>query len=88
MVQSDEAEFVIVGGRLSHGALGYQNHNGDFVDLPGAATYGFDEALVKAADTALALTATVYVAPLLFGIPDMDNCVTIEPPRYPEVSET
>lgn len=81
MNREDEAAFVVAAARRQGAALTYANHNGDFVDLTGAQTYGYDEAVQRAAEMAGRLGASVWVAPLLFGIPDMETAEYFAPPE-------
>lgn len=75
----DEAEFVIFGGRLADGSVGYANHNGDFVALTRAETWGYRKALEAAQNIAASIRRGVWIAPLLFGIPDVESLTWIEP---------
>lgn len=79
MSDIDEAEFVIFGGRLSDGSVGYANDNGDLVRLERARTWTYDEAIERAKLLADASNEPLNVAPLLFGIPDADNAEYISP---------
>ncbi|HCQ53244.1 MAG TPA: hypothetical protein DIV82_03790 [Brevundimonas diminuta] len=75
----DEVEFVIFGGRLADGSVGYANHNGDFVALTRAETWGYQRALEAARNIAASIRRGVWVAPLLFGIPDVESLTWIDP---------
>lgn len=75
----DEAEFVVFGGRLANGSVGYANHNGDFVALCRAGTWGYHKALETARSLAESMKRGVWVAPLLFGIPDVESLTWITP---------
>ena len=72
MDENEEAEFVIAAG-VQGKPLAYANHNGDLVDLKGAQTYGYGEAVQRAEAFAERLGRSVWVAPLLFGIPDRET---------------
>ncbi|CAM2917558.1 hypothetical protein [Brevundimonas diminuta] len=73
----DDAEFVIFGGRLDNGSVGYANHNGDFVALTRAETWGYQKALETARELAASIRRGVWVAPLLFGLPDVESLTWI-----------
>lgn len=73
----DDAEFVIFGGRMDTGSVGYANHNGDFVSLTRAETWGRQTALDIARDLAASIRGGVWVAPLLFGLPDVESLTWI-----------
>lgn len=77
--RADEAEFVIFAGRLANGSVGYANHNGDFVALTRAETWDYRKALETARNLATSIRRGVWVAPLLFGIPDVESLMWIEP---------
>lgn len=79
MTNHDNTEFVVFGGRLTNGSVGYANHNGDFVALTRAETWGYDEAMQTARNLAAAIHRGVWVAPLLFGIPDVESLTWVTP---------
>lgn len=74
-----DAEFVIFAGRLSDGSVGYANHNGDLVALPRARTWDYRQVMDMARNLALSTGRGVWVAPLLFGIPDVESLAWIDP---------
>ena len=80
MSEEDEAEFVIAAGTRQGKPLSYANHNGNLVGLAGAQAYGYDEAVQLASKMAARLVTPVWVAPLLFGVPDMETAVYFSPP--------
>ncbi len=77
----DEAAFVISAAGRQGDAMAYANHNGALVELKGAQTYGYDEAVQRAGEMAARLRASVWVAPLLFGVPDMETAEYFAPPE-------
>lgn len=80
MSEQDEAKFVIVAPRSQGEAVGYLASGGAIVDLPYAQTFSFEGALVRARQLAAELgTESVLVAPLLFGIPDMEQAIQPRP---------
>ena len=83
MSDAEEAEFVIAGSRGSAVPLGYDDGRGHLVDLSGAQRYDLEQALEAAQALANEKVQTVWVAPLLFGVPDMESAAQISPPQYP-----
>ena len=81
MNREDEAKFVISAAGRQGEAMVYANHNGNLVDLKGAQTYGYDEAVQRAGEMAARLGASVWVAPLLFGFPDVESAEYFAPPQ-------
>ncbi|WP_292035676.1 MULTISPECIES: hypothetical protein [unclassified Brevundimonas] len=77
-----DAEFVIFGSRLNNGSVGYANDNGDFVPFDRARIWTvYEAAMTRARALAESIRQTVYVAPLLFGIPDLEVMETLSPDR-------
>lgn len=70
---ADDAEFVIFGGRLADGSVGYANHNGNLVSLTRAETWDYRRAIAQARDLSQSLKRGLWVAPLLFGIADVES---------------
>lgn len=79
MTSDDEALFVIAATVRQGEPLSYANHNGDLVSLGGAQTFAHGAAIEKAREATVALGRAVWVAPLLFGIPDMDSAEWFSP---------
>lgn len=79
MTEQTDAEFVIFGGRLKSGSVGYANDNGDFVPFDRAQLWSHERAMTRARDLATSISRTVFVAPLLFGIPDVEVLERVSP---------
>ncbi len=79
MIEQTDAEFVIFGGRLKSGSVGYANDNGDFVPFDRAQLWSHERAMTRARDLATSISRTVFVAPLLFGIPDVEVLERVSP---------
>lgn len=81
MTDQTDAEFVIFGGRLKSGSVGYANDNGDFVPFDRAQLWNYEGAMTRARDLAVSIGRSVFVAPLLFGIPDVEVLEMVSPDR-------
>ncbi len=81
MTDQTDAELVIFGGRLKSGSVGYANDNGDFVPFERAQLWNHERAMTRARDLAVSIGRTVFVAPLLCGIPDVEVLEMVSPDR-------